>query len=89
MESRFEWRTVSCGGSLVNKGCRLWDFTMKTRLNLQALESREVPAVASITYTDIDSDLVKIIASVPGLSRPPLDGSDLTFTDGNPDGQLA
>lgn len=56
---------------------------------IEGLEARIAPASLTLTYTDIDGDQVKIIASKPGPTAPPLTLDDLTFTDGDPDGQLA
>src|SRR5262245_51443160 len=58
---------------------RLRKQVRPTRLNVQLLEDRCTPAAVSVTYTDIDGDLVKVTASKPGLVAPPLDMSDLTL----------
>lgn len=56
---------------------------------IEPLEPRIAPASAFVTYTDVDGDLVKITATKSGTAAPPLDDGDLTFTDFDPDGQLA
>jgi hypothetical protein len=58
-------------------------------MNIEPLESRIAPASVAVTYTDIDGDLVKITARLPGATVPPLDVADLTFVGGGTDGQLA
>jgi hypothetical protein len=69
------------------------DLTPPNRMRthwIEALESRIAPAAISVTYTDIDGDLVKITASKPGPAAPPLDKvSDTSFVGGGTDGQLA
>ena len=60
----------------------------RRRLAVEPLESRLAPASAAVNYTDVDGDLVRVTATVPGPAGPPLDAADLAFTDGNPDGQL-
>jgi hypothetical protein len=52
------------------------------RLNLESFETRITPASASVTYTDIDGDIVRITASLPGTAIPPLDAGDLTLAGG-------
>jgi hypothetical protein len=52
------------------------------RLNLESFETRITPASASVTYTDIDGDIVRITASLPGTAIPPLDVGDLTLAGG-------
>lgn len=56
---------------------------------VEILEPRIAPASVVVSYTDVDGDLVKIIAKKPGAIAAPLDVSDLVFTDGDTDGQLA
>jgi hypothetical protein len=57
-------------------------------MNIEPLESRIAPASVTVPYTDIDGDLVKITATLPGTALPPLDAGDLAFVPGKP-GQLA
>lgn len=47
--------------------------------SLEGLEARIAPAAVSVTYTDIDGELVKITASKHGHVAPPLTFDDLTF----------
>lgn len=56
---------------------------------IEPLEHRIAPASASITYTDIDGDLVKITVTAPGSTALRLTVANLAFTDGDPDGQLS
>ncbi|HET6409757.1 MAG TPA: hypothetical protein VFG14_17845 [Chthoniobacteraceae bacterium] len=55
---------------------------------IESLEPRIAPASVSVAYTDFDGDIVKVIATKPGLTAPPLDSTDLLFVDGTTDGQL-
>ena len=58
------------------------------RLSVEQLESRLAPASASVGYTDIDGDFVKISATAPGLTAPPLNLLDLSFVNSFGSGQL-
>jgi hypothetical protein len=63
---------------------------MKTnRLCIEALEPRIAPASTTVSYVDIDGDLVRIKASNTSGEAPPLDAADLTFVGGGSTGQLA
>ena len=48
-----------------------------------------MPATVTISYADIDGDLVRIKASNTQLTAPPLDLGDLNFVGGGTSGQLA
>jgi hypothetical protein len=55
----------------------------------EQLEARIAPASASLTYTDVDGDLITITASYFFSEAPPLSLDDLTFVGGGSSGQLA
>ena len=56
---------------------------------VEALETRIAPASITVSYADIDGDLVKIKASNALTTPPPLDATDLAFLGGGTSGQLA
>jgi hypothetical protein len=56
---------------------------------IEVLEARIAPASVTISYADLDGDLVKITASNKTQTAPPLDGADLAFVGGGSNGQLA
>ena len=56
---------------------------------LEALEARIAPASITVSYADLDGDLVRIKASNGLTAPPPLDATDLTFLGGGTSGQLA
>jgi hypothetical protein len=48
-------------------------------MTIEPLESRIAPASVSLTYPDLDGDLVRITASNQIATAPPLDLTDLSF----------
>lgn len=52
------------------------------RPDSERLESRINLAATSVTYADVDGDLVRITATLPGAAAPPLDVADLQLTGG-------
>ena len=57
---------------------------------LEALEARIAPASITVSYADLDGDLVRIKATNGLMAPPPLDATDLTFLGGGgTSGQLA
>jgi hypothetical protein len=59
------------------------------RIRVEALEPRIAPASVTVSYVDVDGDLVKIKASNALPDAPPLDLGDLAFVGDGASGQLA